>query len=373
METKRPELRRVVTMVLFALSCIGLLLFLWLSFGGTIPFATQGYRFQAAFPNANQLASQADVRIAGVSVGKVVSTTLDPQGNRTMATIQLDQKFAPIRQDARAILRQKTILGETYIELTPGTPNSPPLPDGGLLARTQVANAVQLADIFDAFDPTTRRAFQIWQQQLAIALRGNGQNLNNVLGNLPAFAADTTDLLQVLNIERGAVVRLVRNGGTVFAALSQSQSALRNLVTSAEATLATTAANSDQLATIIRQFPAFLDEAKVTLAQTAAFAVNTNPLVEELEPIAKQLTPTLQALKNRGKILLAPQADADRHVDFRVQNAFFLQSLHEAVRDEFVVVRINLWPDRIKTDPGCLHCLPVKFRSGDKGRVSPFF
>ena len=31
-------------MVLFALSCVGLLLFLWLSFGGTIPFNPQGYR-----------------------------------------------------------------------------------------------------------------------------------------------------------------------------------------------------------------------------------------------------------------------------------------------------------------------------------------
>jgi phospholipid/cholesterol/gamma-HCH transport system substrate-binding protein len=296
METRTPELRRVVTMVLFALSCTGLLLFLWLSFGGTIPFATQGYRFQVAFPNANQLAAQADVRIAGVSVGKVVGTSLDPQGNRTMATIEMDQKFAPIHQDARAILRQKTILGEAYIELTPGTPNSPPVPDGGMLPRGQVTNAVQLSDILDALDPTTRRAFQVWQQQLAIALRGNGQNLNNVFGNLPAFAADTTDLLQVLNIEHAAVVRLVRNGGTVFSSLSQSQSTLRNLIMSAEATFATTAANNNQLATIVRQFPAFLDESKATFARTAAFAVDANPLVKELEPVAQQLGPTLQAV-----------------------------------------------------------------------------
>ena len=52
-------------MVLFALSCVGLLLFLWLSFGGTMPFNAQGYRFNVAFPNAYDLADQADVRIAG--------------------------------------------------------------------------------------------------------------------------------------------------------------------------------------------------------------------------------------------------------------------------------------------------------------------
>src|SRR5436305_12616967 len=98
METGTPSLTKVVTMVLFALSCVGLLLFLWLSFGGTIPFNPQGYRIRISFPNAAQLAGQADVRIAGVSVGTVVSKSLDPQGNRTIATIQMQNKYAPVRQ-----------------------------------------------------------------------------------------------------------------------------------------------------------------------------------------------------------------------------------------------------------------------------------
>jgi len=53
-------------MVLFTLSVVGLLLFLWLSFGGTIPLTPQGYEFRVSFPNAGQLADEADVRVAGV-------------------------------------------------------------------------------------------------------------------------------------------------------------------------------------------------------------------------------------------------------------------------------------------------------------------
>ena len=102
----------------------------------------------------------------------------------------MDNKYAPIHENARAILRLKTILGETYVQLTPGTPNSPAVPDGGLLPRGQVTNAVQLSDIFDALDPKTRAAFRSWQQQLAKAIQGNDQNLNDVIGNLPQFAAD---------------------------------------------------------------------------------------------------------------------------------------------------------------------------------------
>ncbi len=297
METGAPSRFKIVSMVLFAMSCIGLLLFLWVEFGGTIPFNPQGYRVKVAFPYAQQLASQSDVRIAGVSVGKVVGTQLDPQGNRTIATLQLQNKFSPIHKDARAMLRLKTILGETYVELLPGTPGSPTLADGALLARSHVTPSVQLDDIFGAFDPATRRAFQQWNQQIAVAIKGNDQNLNSVFGNLPTFAADASDILRVLDIEHTAVVRLVQNGGTVFAALSSDQNALRNLITSGETTFATTAANNDALARSFQQFPAFLDQTKATMVRLKAFSLDTDPLLTALQPAVNDLGPTLHDVR----------------------------------------------------------------------------
>jgi virulence factor Mce-like protein len=284
-------------MVLFALSCFGLLLFLWLSFGGTVPFKAQGYRIRISFTNAAQLAQEADVRIAGVSVGKVIDKQLDPQGNRTIATIEMQRQYAPVHENARAILRLKTILGETYVELTPGTPNSPPLPDGGLLSRSNVIPAVQLDDVFNALDPQTRRAFQIWQQELARAVQGNGQNLNSVLGNLSQFAADATDITRVLDVEHAATVGLIQNGGTVFAALDQSQSALHNLITTAATTFATTAAQNQALGSTFQVFPTFLNETKATMARLMTFALDTDPLVRALNPVAVNLGPTLHSVR----------------------------------------------------------------------------
>jgi phospholipid/cholesterol/gamma-HCH transport system substrate-binding protein len=303
MQTGSPPVSRIVTMVLFALSCVGLLLFLWLSFGGTIPFNPQGYRFQVAFPNAFDLADQADVRIAGVSVGKVISKQLDARDNRTLVTIQMNNQYAPIHDNAEAILREKTLLGETYVQLTEGSRNSPPLPDGGRLGNGQVIPAVQLDQIFNTFDPTTRAAFRTWQQELATAIKGNDQNLNDVLGNLPTFAVNLTQLLQVLDVEHNAVVSLSRNGGTTFNALNADPAALRNLITAGDTTFATLAANNNALTQTFHVFPTFLNEQRLTMADLQTFSQNSDPVIRELIPVAQQLGPTLTAVNHLAPYL----------------------------------------------------------------------
>ncbi len=121
MQKAAPSFGRIALMVAFALSCFGLLLFLWLAFGGPVPLKPKGYRVNASFAQASQLATEADVRISGVPVGKVKAIEPDAKTGRADVTMELQSRYAPLPSDARAILRQKTLLGETYVELTPGS------------------------------------------------------------------------------------------------------------------------------------------------------------------------------------------------------------------------------------------------------------
>src|SRR3954451_16181672 len=154
MQKQAPTLGRLLVMVGFALSCFGLLLFLWLAFGGPIPLQPKGYRFTTSFGEATQLAKEADVRVSGVPVGKVKTIETQSDG-RSQAVIEIDAKYAPIPKDTQAILRQKTLLGETYVELTPGDKRSGTIKDGGRIPRAQVAPTVELDEIFRAFDAKT--------------------------------------------------------------------------------------------------------------------------------------------------------------------------------------------------------------------------
>src|ERR687890_1714973 len=202
MNKQVPSLGKVLVMVTFALTCFGLLLYLWLAFGGATPLKPKGYQFKVSFGEATQLATQADVRISGVPVGKVQKIVTNDQTGRSDATIQLEPEYAPLPADSKAILRQKTLLGETYVELTPGSARGAKVPDNGRLAQGHVADTVELDEILRAFDPKTREAFQTWIQTQAQALDGRGADLNAALGSLAPFAQDTTQLLKILNAQK---------------------------------------------------------------------------------------------------------------------------------------------------------------------------
>jgi phospholipid/cholesterol/gamma-HCH transport system substrate-binding protein len=296
MQKQAPSIPRILTMVVFSFSCFGLLLFLWLSFGGPIPLKPKGYRFEVAFPEATQLAVEADVRAYGVSIGKVRAKRRDPASNRTLATIEIDRKYAPIHQDAKAILRQKTLLGETFVELTPGTKRAPTIEEDGRLDQSQVAESVELDEILEALDPYTRKAFRTWQQDLGAAVEGRGRDLSDSFGNLEGFVESGGDLFQTLDEEREALRLLVRNTGEVFGALTESESQLRSLIERQDDVFTAISNEREKFAETWRIFPTFLDESKLTMERLESFSGKAEPVLRDLAPAMRDLEPTLRDL-----------------------------------------------------------------------------
>jgi phospholipid/cholesterol/gamma-HCH transport system substrate-binding protein len=297
MNTSAPTLGRLLVICAFALTCFGLLTFLWLAFGGPIPLKPQGYRVQVAFAEGATLADQADVRIAGVTIGKVVAKQLDPRGNGTLATIELEGRHAPLKADARAILRQKTLLGETYVELTTGSRGARDIAEGGRLPDGQVAQAVEFDELLSIFDEPTRTAFQQWQASLAEAGAGRGRDLNDALGSLPVLAENAQGVVDVLDGRRAALRDLVHNAGRTFAELTRDEGALSTLVQRNAELFDELSQRRDAVAASIRILPTFLQESKLTLARLRTFSLRTEPLIRDLDPVLDDVQPTLASLR----------------------------------------------------------------------------
>jgi phospholipid/cholesterol/gamma-HCH transport system substrate-binding protein len=288
-----PSFGRIFAMVAFGLSCFGILVFLWLNFGGSVPLQPEGYRVTVGFPEATQLAQEADVRISGVRVGSVKKKKPNPHTGLTDTEIEIDARYAPIPRDTRAVLRQKTLLGETYVELSPGTAGAGKVADGGKLRAGRVAETVELDEILRGFDPETRGRFSTWLDQAGVAAKGNAEQLNDALALLTPFAEDTDEVLKVLRRQSDATQRFVRDTGYVFDALSERKGQLRDLIRNSNRTWEAIASRDAQLADTFRVFPTFLRESRATTERLTTFANDTDPLITQLRPAARELSPTL--------------------------------------------------------------------------------
>jgi ABC-type transporter Mla subunit MlaD len=357
MQKQAPSVGRILIAAGFAVSCFVLLLFLWIAFGGPTPLGAKSYRITAYFPEATQLAVESDVRIGGVSVGKVKETGLAPpeqkvNGNDvTEAVLEIEPQYAPISEDAKAILRQKTLLGETYIELTSGTEPAEgeyeaenvslgaqaatsdsdadlpeAIPEGGTLGAGQTEEANQIDEFFNAIDDETRLSFQRWQQSAAVAIRDRGLSLNDALGNLAPFVTDTSELLGILERQEEALRGVVADTGTTFDALSSRGEELTLAIEGGRNTFQGFADEQDALAELISVLPTFQRESTATLIRLDQFQKAATPTVEALMPVAQKLSPTLRDVRR-----LAPHL-RDLFVDLEDLNRVSLRGL-PALRD----------------------------------------
>ncbi len=323
MQKRAPTLANILVIVLFALSCFGLLLFLWDSFGGPVPLKPKGYRFTVELSRTLALAEESDVRIRGVDVGHVVGLATHTNGT-TDVTVEMDHQYAPISSADRLILRQKTLLGETYIELFPpgttgggpggggqgqpqgsGAPGredaaeetGSPIPDGGRLASSQVDPAVTLDDILAALNPQVRNAFKVWQQSLAAAINGRGEQFNADTAGLEPFAQEANKLVTILASQEGALTAVVHNTGVLFDALTERDDQFRGFMVNAERAFHALGASSAQWADAFRELPAFERGGTATLRAGDELATAASPVLDESYAWERELTPLLEGVQ----------------------------------------------------------------------------
>jgi phospholipid/cholesterol/gamma-HCH transport system substrate-binding protein len=297
MNKQAPSIGQLITISGFVLACFGLLLFIWVAFGGPTPLSAAGYKLKMPMTQIGQLAEQSQIKISGVEVGRVSGVELGTgdQDAEAIVTLEIDPEYAPVPRDTRAILRAKSLLGEAYIELTPGDKRDGMLPDGGELPAAQVAKSVQLDEIFRTFDARTREAFKQGAIDNSIAMSGRGSTVNQTLGVLPGTLTELDDVLNILNQQEEDVSKLVRNTGVVFSALSERQGQLSSLIRNTNTVFTTTASRTQELQDFFRIFPTFLRESRLTQERLGDFSEASTPAVRKFTPVARQVEPLFDA------------------------------------------------------------------------------
>jgi virulence factor Mce-like protein len=291
---KPPRPAAIAAALIFALSCFGFTLFVWISFGGTVPLQAKAYQVHGQFASdAINLTSGSQVRISGVKVGRVVK--VEQRGGGLDATMELEPKFAPLPRDARGVIRIKTLLGETFVELTPGTPGGPTVPEGGYLPKTAIAPSQTVDQVLASFDERTRSDLKTFLNELSTSLDGRGEDINAALGNFGPAMEDVANLVEILDRQKLAVRRLVRNTGVTLQAIGDRPDAAQRLVTAGDQVFAATAARNNEVTATVRALPPFLRELRGTLASLEGTAVAAGPTLRAIRPVAPLVRPGLEA------------------------------------------------------------------------------
>ena len=211
--------------------------------------------------------------------------------------IELDAKYAPLPADARAILRQKTLLGETYVELTPGHQDAPSRsPRAARWPRRRSPTRCSSTRSSARSTPRRARRSRPGCRSRRWRSSGHGRDLNDALGNLAPVRRGHRGAGRHPGPAAGRGQRWSRNTGVVFDALSERDGQLRSLIENSNRVFPATASRDEELKQTFIALPTFERESTLTLDRLAEFARDTNPLIKQLRPAARELTPTLQDL-----------------------------------------------------------------------------
>ncbi len=93
--------------------------FLYVAYETTDIGTRGGVEYRARFDRVNGLTVGSDVRIAGIKVGSVIRTELDPQTYQAIVRLSVRKDIA-LPEDTTASITSDGLLGDTYINLSPG-------------------------------------------------------------------------------------------------------------------------------------------------------------------------------------------------------------------------------------------------------------
>ena len=241
---------------------------------------------QAVIPGQGQT-----VRVAGVKIGDIGKVNL--QDGRAIVNLEIDKKYEHlIHQDATALLRPKTGLKDMFIEVDPGTDQSPVLTAGQHIPITNTAPDINPDEFLSALDSDTRAYLQLLINGAGKGLKGNGDNLRSIFKRFEPIHRDIARVSQAVAERRHNMKRLIHNYAALVDELSTKDHDLRRLVTSSNAVFKQWASEDTNISKSVALLPGALNQTADTLGKVNTLSKEIKPTFTALSPVFKQIDKT---------------------------------------------------------------------------------
>jgi phospholipid/cholesterol/gamma-HCH transport system substrate-binding protein len=274
-------------------------------------FGGHPYTVTAYFLSAEGLTPENDVVINGARIGKVVSVGIAPDDGSNQGgakvVLQVNGAAAPLHRGTKATIRPKGLLGNPFVELTPGPPSAQVMASGAALPLQDTASPVDLDQVMDLFDPQTRARIQTLTREGGASLANRGSDLNAFLAALPVIMQNTAaatgaiaqkdQQLSALDVEFDRIAQMMAsedqafrrdlsNGASLLDVTAAHEQQLKAELVYADQALAQLAGglkgHERDLNTMLRSMPALLDELQALSDHSATSLAILDPCMADI-------------------------------------------------------------------------------------------
>jgi virulence factor Mce-like protein len=255
---------------------------------------TSTHTLTAQVSDVDGISVSSDVRIAGRNVGQITAVTA--KGTYSVVTFHVDDGDWPLAQDTSASIRLATLLGQKYLQLTPGKDTSHPLADNGTIGLNATVPVVDFDQILNTFNQPTRDSLTSLIRTAAGAVQGQEGTLQQLIPNLRDLSVHSVTPTQELVTRNTEINNILVNLGITADQLNSSGNDLVGVIDNMNSVTGALASNQGALEgyisnvdTINQTTDAVLGngraaELNAAFQQLGSFSAQLNTLMTQLVP-----------------------------------------------------------------------------------------
>jgi phospholipid/cholesterol/gamma-HCH transport system substrate-binding protein len=286
----RPNAARLIAVG--ALIAVVVILAL-LAFGGG-----GGSEYKLEFPEAYQLVRGDQVQVGGVPVGSVKDISLT-HNYTALVTIHVDHSVTPLHEGTTAEVRVPSLssVANRYIALTLGPNNRPTLPSGRTLPASATKTVTDLDQLFNIFNPQTRKGLSEFIQGMAEQYAGQGRNLALTNEFTPPWLAATDHFFSELVRDQRVFTSFLVETAKALTTIGARNESLSGLIEHANTTFGAIGSEQENLARGLRELPRAFRSGNRAFAGAPATFKSLEELVNASKPTSQPLTALFTKLR----------------------------------------------------------------------------
>ena len=231
--------------------------------------------------------TNAEVTYRGVPVGRVGDLSLTEDGVRVQ--LRLDSGGPDIAASSRAVVANRSAIGEQFVDLQPDTVDAPFLEDGSIITDTEIPVPIEtvLMSVDGLVQSVPLEPLRIVVTELGSALDGRGEDIGRLADSLSTLTEAGLEALP-------QTVTLIRDTRTVLDTQSDQASSIRQFSNDLDLVTAQLRSSDPDLRAIIDNGTPASDELGALVAEGGP-ALTKN--LENLAALASSLAPQAIALQ----------------------------------------------------------------------------